>query len=316
MTDLNTQAVEVVETATEIQKAISQVKGFVVYSFQDEQRAQQTLEALTEEVLLDKVFKPCGKYDAIKTGFTPFTGEDENFLLKVKGSVMFQITNQVKKPHGALVKKLCKAAEAKYKLDNGVEKIDKETKDIIKMGVIEELLPTTTPEEPKTTLLWVTGKHLIVGEGGYKKAEDLVCLVRNTIGSIPVAPIEVEEDVQEKLTIMLSKGYDQSIVLLNSVHLTNEDSKGIISFSKESLYDIDVKKHLEEGCLVSKMQMTHELEIDFTLNKDFEFTGVKVDKEVLAGSADLGAMIITVDQVNKAVAEVVEVFGGEVNEEA
>lgn len=314
MTEQNTQ-VEVVET-TEIQTAIAQVKGFTVYTFDSKELAQNVLSTLTEEVLSDKVFTHCGKFDAIKTGFTPFEGEGANFLLTVKGSSMFQITTQVKKPHGATIKKLCKAAEIKYKADNDVEAVDKETKDIIKMGVIEELLPTTTPEDPKTTLLWVSGKHLIVGEGSYKKSEDIVCFVRATVGSIPVEPIGVNEDVQQKLTDMLLKGYDETVVLLNLVHLTNEDSKGVIKFEKESIYDVDVKKHLDEGCLVSKMQLSYNLEMDFTLNKDFEFTGVKVDKEVLAGSADLGAMIITVDQVNKTVEEVVEVFGGEsVNEE-
>ena len=323
MTEVNTQVENTVEVeATEIQKSIAEVKGFVVYKFPNKEQTEQVLSTLTEEVLLDSVFKPCGKYDAMKSGFTPFKSEDTNFLLKVKGSVMFQVSTQEKKPHTPTVKKLCKIEEAKYKLENDIEKLDKDAKAIIKMSVIEGLLPTTTPEDPKTTLLWVTGEYLIVGNPTYKKSEEFVATLRQAVGSCPVEPIEVVEDVSEQLTFMLETRLNDTIALLNLVHLGKEGSKAVIKFEKEDLlggelgsngkkvYDVEVKPHLKEDFKVSKMQLTKDFEIDFTLNDEFEFSGIKVDKEVLSGSKDLGALIITVDEVNKAVDSVVKVFGG------
>jgi DNA recombination-dependent growth factor C len=306
-----TQNVVVEAQETEIQKAISQVKGFVVYTFETPEQATSVLDNLTEDVLLDKVFKPCGKYDQLKSGFTAFDGEGENFLLKVKGSTMFQVTTQEKRPHSATVKKLCKQAENKYQADNGIEKLDKETKDIIKIGVVESLIPTTEPEEPVTTLLWITGKYLVVGCATYKKSEDFVSTVRNVIGSCPAQPVEVSCDVQDKLTEMLSKKHDDTISLLNLVHLVNEESKGVVKFEKESLYDAEVKNHLDDGCKVSKIQLTKDYECDFTLNKDLEFSGVKVCKDILSGAKDLGALIITVDEINKVIGEIVKLFDKE-----
>jgi len=317
MTDLNTQ-VEVVETATEIQKAISQVKGFVVYKFKSEAIAQNVLEALTEEVLAAKPFTPCCKYDQFKTGFTPFTAEGCNYILQTKGVTAFQVTEQFKKPKAITVKRKCKVEEDKYMKEHDIEKLDKESKDIIKMSVIESLLPTTDPDEEKTSLLWITEDSLIVGCPTYKKAEELVATVRDVVGSLPVTPLTVKVDVAEKLTDMLSSGYSETLVLGDKVELTHSDpsNKGVISFNKESLYYVEVKKHLAEGCLVNKIQLSNDELMMFTLNTEMEFSGIKVDKEVLAGSRDMGALIVTIDEVNRCTKEVVEVFGGEASEEA
>lgn len=292
------------------EKTIASVKGFVIYEFESSEQAENVVSSLSEELLLESVFKPCGKYDAFKNGFTAFDGEGESFLLKVKGSTLLQVTNQEKKPHSATVKKLCKIDETKYMAENDLEKLDKDTKDIIKMSVIERLIPTTEPEDPVTTLLWITGSYLIVGCATYKKAEDFVATLRDVVGSCPVQPIEITCDVQDKLTEMLSKKQDDVISLMNLAHLTNEDSKGVIKFEKDSLLDAEVKKHLDDGCKVSKMQLTKDYECDFTLDKEFQFSGVKIDKDILSGSKGLGSLILTVDEVNKAVDEVVKLFNG------
>lgn len=317
MTELNTQ-VETnesneTEAATqEALKTLAPVKGFVIYTFEDKEQANQTLEALTEDVLNEKMFKPCGKYDAIKSGYAQFNGEGDSYLLNVKGSTMLQIAVQKKVPHAATVKKLCKAKEKQYCLANGVEKVDKDTKADIKLAVIESLIPSTDANEPETTLLWVTGKYLVVGCATYKKAEDYVSVVRGTIGSCPVTPIEVAKDVQEQLTKMLSDDYCENIVLMDSVSLESNEEKGIIQFQKSSLYDIEKKKHLTDGYIVNKMQLSNEERCTFTVNKDFEFSGVKISKSVLAGTQDIGAVIVTVSEVNETINEMLDIFGGEV----
>lgn len=302
-----TEQIQQEEQVIEVVQDLATVEGFVIYTFDNNEQVEQVLLALTEEVLGENTFKPCGKYDQFKSGFTPFTDEGADYLLKVKGSTMFQVTTQVKKPHGATVKKLCKAKELAFMKENDLDKVDKEAKDLIKLSVIESLIPDTVAEDPKTTLVWITEDYLIVGEPSYKKAEEFVATVRDVIGSCPVKPLEVV-DVSKKLTTMLKDGYDETLALLNLAHLVNEDTKAVIKFEKERLLDAEVKRHIEDGFVVSKMQMTLDYETDFTINDEFEFSGVRVSKDVLSGSKDIGAMIIVVDEINKVVAECVKVF--------
>lgn len=311
-----TEELQVVEQNTKVEalKTLAQVKGFVIYSFNNEEQAAQTVQALTEETLKDKMFKPCGTYDQFKSGYAQFNGEGDNFTLSVKGSTMFQIATQEKKPHAATVKKLCKAKEKEYLLSTGLEKLDSEAKAEIKFEVVESLIPETEPNAPETTLLWVTGKHLVVGCATYKKAEEYVSVVRGTVGSCPVQPIEVVKEVQDELTNMLAKDYCEQLVLMDLVHLENPNEKGLIKFERDSLYDVEKKKHLLDGYVVQKMQISNEERCTFTLNKDFEFSGVKLSKDVLCGMKDIAATIVTVAEINSTIKEVVEVFGGELEE--
>mgnify|MGYP003651421304 CR=1 FL=1 len=124
-----------------------------------------------------------------------------------------------------------------------------------------------------------------------------------------MTPLEVGVDVSEKLTEMLSKNYNESLVLLNLAHLSDEEGKSVVKFEKGDLYDADCKGHIKEGFKVKKMQLSLDFDIDFTVNDELEFTGIKVSKDVLAGTADLGALIMMVSEINKVVDEVVGVFG-------
>ncbi|MCP4985257.1 MAG: recombination-associated protein RdgC [Colwellia sp.] len=306
MTELNTGTQEAVEFTPK--QELAKLNSFVVYQFQVEEDSESCLNNLTEEVLLENVFKPCGSIDQFKVGFSPFVGEGSNFILKTNGSTLFQITSQEKKPHGALVKRKCKEAEAKFMKENELEKLDKEQKALIKDTVVRSLLPETSPEDPKTALVWIKDDKLIVGAGTYNKAEEFVCLIRSVLGSCPVEPLQVEADVADKMTSMLDKGYDETIVLQNLVHLNHEQRKGVVKYEKEDIYSVDPSKHLKEGFKVSKMQMSYDLLVDFTLDTELQFTQVKSDKDFLQNSKDIAALIITVGGINQLVNEVVKVF--------
>ncbi len=308
MTELNNSVkTETVEEFVPKQELAS-LKGFVVYQFSVENAVEGCLNNLTEETLLDNVFRGCGKYDQEKLGFSPFSGEGDNFLLTTNGSTLFQVTKQVKRPHGATVKRKCKETEDKFKKENELETLDKDQKALIKETVVRSLLPETEPNEPVTTLVWIKDDKLIVGVPNYNKAEELVGEVRSALGNCPVEPLEVGADVAMKLTEMLQTHYEDTLVLQNLVHLEHEQMIGVIKYEKECLYNVDASKHLKDGFTVSKMQMSYDLIVDFTLNTDLEFSGVKADKEFLQKSVDIGALIITVGGVNQAVAEVIEVF--------
>lgn len=309
MVEQNTVSEEVVEAAESV-KANANIKGCVVYKFENEEEANLVALLLTEELLANNPFKECGKYDQYQTGFTQFLGEGNSYLLKTSNIVAFQVTEQYKKPKAITVKRKCKVAEANYMKDNNVDKIDKESKDIIKQTVIEGLLPTTDPDEEKTYAVWISGDMIIVGAPTYKKGEDIVATIREVVGSLPVKPLTVCVDVASALTHLLSVGYDEKLMLGSKVELTDEDpaNKGVIVFSKESLYNAEVAKHLKEGFLVNKMQMSNDDLIDFTINTDLEMSGLTVNKDVLCGAKDLAALLITINEVGRCVKEVVTVL--------
>jgi len=220
-----------------------------------------------------------------------------------------QITTQTKKVHTEELKRKCKAAEAKYKIDNGLEDLDKETKEIIKHTMIEEMLPSTPAGKEETVALWVTGDTLTVGVASYKKGEEAVATLRNVIGSLPVFPVEVVEEVTNKLTSMVRAEYHETLVLADKVEMLGEDEKSVITFAKGSVYDADTQQHIQAGAKVTKLQLEHDGVVTFTINANLEMSGLKIEKSVLGGVKDEGARKAVI-WVDKTVDEVVKVFGG------
>ena len=119
-----TQVVEVSSVETEVNKEIAAVKSFVVYQFESETLAKEAINTLSEDLLLEHKFTPCQKHDALKQGFSAFDGVDDLMTLPFKGVVAMQVTTQIKRPHGAAVKKLCRIEETKYKEENELDKLD------------------------------------------------------------------------------------------------------------------------------------------------------------------------------------------------
>ena len=288
----------------------AQIKGSNVYKFVDLEVAKNIVKLLTEDTLSSKQFKECGDYDSLKVGFTPFV--EDSYLLETKGSVAFQVTSQKKTPKSSQVKALCKEKEKVYMEENGLEDLDKETKDEIKRLVVESLLPSTFPDEPVTVVMWITENTLMVGTPSSKKAEELISFVRGVIGTLPVTPLAVKEDVTQKLTDMVSVGYSETITLGNKVELIGEEGE-TITFAKCDVSMADTETHIDNGAMVSKLGMEHDGAMKFVLNTDLEISAIKVNKDILMGSKDIGALIVTMDEVNLTVKGIVELFGGVVD---
>lgn len=292
---------------------VAKIGGAVVYKFDSEEVAKSAVETITNELLQGREFKECGKHDSIKAGFSPFS--EDNFLLQTANTTAVQISTQTKKVHSEELKRKCKKAELKHMEDYGVEEVSKEDKEEIKHRMTEEMLPDTPAGKIGTVALWITGNTLTVGVGNYKKGEEAVSMLRGIVGSIPVTPLEVPLDVADKLTDMVTKGYGETVVLADKVELLEEDGKNTITFAKGSIYDKDTGKHIKDGATVSKVQMEFDGSVLFTTNTELELSGIKIDKRVLDGQKDVGALIVSMDELDKLGDELVSIFGGVKTEE-
>jgi recombination associated protein RdgC len=283
------------------------VKGFTVFKFEDKEVAQNVLSTITEDVLSDREFVECGKHDALKQGYTSFT--DGSFILNNGASTAVNITTQTKKVKKSELDRRCKKAEKSWMQEHGEEVVPKDVKEDFKFTITQEMLPETPADKEVTSLLWITGDKLIVGVPTFKKAEDLISFLRMTIGSLPVEPVEVVEDIPAKLTSLVEKEYCEDIVLAEKVEMVTEEGAKIV-FSKGSVYDQDTLKHIKDGATVTKLMLECD-GVTFVLNDKLEASGLKVDKDILCGGKDEAADIITMSEIDRVVKGVVDLFGGE-----
>ncbi len=284
------------------------IAGAVQYQFTEGNTSEASLANLTNEALSQRIFTPCGDHDARKVGFTPFS--EGEFILETVNYKAVMITEQTKKPNSAEVNRRCKKKEAEYIVENNLEegKVDKETKDLIKLAIIESMLPETSAGKEVTTLVWIHGDNVTVGCPSYNKAEDMVDMLRLAVGTLPVEVLDIK-DVSETLTDHVKKGYDDRMYFWDKVEMVTED-KGVVKLEKGSVYQALTKPYLDKGAFVVKLQYQYDGAIIFTLNDKLELSGIKVDKDVLCNAKDLGAAVVTMDELIKVFNEIKKVFGG------
>lgn len=290
-----------------------QIKGATLYTFNNLEEAQTTLSAITSELLSEKEFTPLTKESILagSTGYTPF--EDGEFVLQVShDTIAVQVTQQVKKPKSSEVKRRCAKQEKAYMKDNNLEALSKDIKADIKNLIITEMLPDTFPDTEVTTVLWITKDKLTVGVGSQKKAEDLIDFLRLTLGGLPVATVLTDKTPTDVMTDMVDKEYNEALVLCEKVEMISEEG-GKIAFCKESVYNVSYQQHIKDGATVVKLALEHNGGVEFTINDKLEFTGVKINKDFLAGSKGEGSLVITIDEINKMSEEVIKVMGGRLN---
>ena len=292
-----------------------QIKGLVQYIFKDTATTNEFIKTLTQEALEVQEFSTCSESQAFSFGFTPFT--DGGFTLESKEGLLFQVTTQYKKPKASQVKHLCKQKEKEFMETNLVEKIDSDTKAIIKEDVIKSLLPTTFPDDPQTVLMWIKGNVLTVSSASYKKAEELISEIRNYLGSFAVIPLKTIKDPLDVMAEMVLTKYNETITLGTQVELEPVEEGATMKFSKELVSNMDISKHIEtkidgvmtEISFVTKLELDYEGSV-FKINDKLEYTGVKVSKEFTTGSKDEAAMLISIGEINSATEEVVKLMGG------
>jgi recombination associated protein RdgC len=146
----------------------------------------------------------------------------------------------------------------------------------------------------------------VLVDGNYKKAENLLALLRKAIGSLPVVPFEGDCGIGDKLDdLVLEKG---KLIFTLGNKATFGTPEVTHSISKGSLYDSNAKDLVNDGYMTTSLQLELEGTL-FTLKDTLDIDGIKFDKELfseLEKGDEAGSMLIKLSEVDKLVKEVIE----------
>ncbi|ABR75211.1 recombination-associated protein RdgC [Actinobacillus succinogenes] len=226
-------------------------------------------EEALQQNLTQNAYHPCGQSDMSRFGWsTPLRGAE---LLHF--SVGKQILLVAHKEE-----KIIPSHVVKRELDNRIDeleqkenrKLKKTEKQALKDDVVSVLLPRAFSKNQQTAIWINTETNLIyIDAASSKRAEDVLALLRKSLGSLPVVPLAFANEPALMMTNWIARNeMPQYLTALEEAELKAADDKGIIRCKNQPLDSEEILSHLEKGKFITKLALDWETHLSFVLNDD------------------------------------------------
>ncbi|WP_136678642.1 recombination-associated protein RdgC [Neptunomonas sp. XY-337] len=242
-----------------------------------------TPEALSA-ALSEHVFTGCKSQELGRFGWTkPHSAlNDDALVFAAHGALLICAQKEEKILPPKVIKKALDERIAVIEQNQG-RKVYRKEKLLLKDEIILDLLPRAFSNYTQTRCLIIPAAGLIMVDSARSKpAEELLNLLRNSLGSLPVAL----PDVHHSPAVVMSEWLKQE---RESRPFTCEDActlkavgseLGYVRIKDQSVFDDEVKAHLESGLLVDRLSLTWDNTLKFALDADLSLKGIHLTEEL------------------------------------
>lgn len=242
------------------------------------------------ECLSQFAYTPCKELERSKFGWVPPLGHETEELVHSSPDWSFISAYKETKELPAAV--INKALNEKVKERETAEgrPLKKSEKDAIKDALFTELLPRAFSKY-LTINVFINLKagFIVVDSSSFNKAEDVLALLRKSLGSLPVIPAIPQSDIGSTMTEWvkeweLPSGFNvEHEVDLVSVVKDGGDAK----FKNQDLDAAEIKACLDANKVVSKLRMNWQNRLSFSLSDKGAITRLKFSDEIECQNGDI-----------------------------
>ncbi|MBS4155391.1 recombination-associated protein RdgC [Cobetia sp. MC34] len=278
------------------------------------------------ECLPEYRFRPVSGVEAKRIGWVPPAGRDSDALVhEVSGHYLISALYQDRILPSSVIKDELDERVAEREATEG-RPLRRREKLTLKEQIYEELLPRAFTRSKRTDLWWSRRSGLIaINASTAKRAEEVLDLLRHTLGSLKVTPLAVAQPPSQVMTTWLKdvSSRPEGLIVGDAVTLTAPGGEdGVL---RARLYDLDgeeIQTALSLGRIVSQMSVELDGKVAMMLCDDMSlkqlhFADAIIDEAnaqdddedpVLRLEADFALMAGLLDQV---ASDLISWMGGE-----
>ncbi len=283
-----------------------------------------------EAQLSEKSFQPCASTQASSFGWVSPLGNNSNdssvLLTHTIGkSTMLCVRQEERILPSSVINDALNEKLDLMQAESGRRPVGKH-KQSIKDELVLTLLPKAFTRSKRTYAYFDQDTQLMfVDASSNNKAEELVELLRQTLGSLPVVPLKTNTLPIIMMTSWL-KGNDlkDDFLIKDECELRESDDEGaILRCKRQDLSSEEIQMHLDSGKEVTKLAVSWNDSLECIIEDDLSIKRLKFSDELLEQAADDGAedaaaqfdadFNLMTGELARFIPRLVEVMGGEQN---
>lgn len=284
-----------------------------------------------ETQLAEKSFHPCASTQASSFGWVaPLSSVTENNSTQLSHTIGKTTMICVR-----LEERILPSSVINDELNNKLDAIQSETgrrpvgkhKQSIKDELILTLLPKAFTRSKRTyAYIDQQAQLLVVDASSSNKAEELMELLRQSIGSLPAVPLKTKTLPTLLMTNWLKgENLKDDFLIKDECELKESDDEGaILRCKRQDLSSDEIQMHLNNGKEVTKLAINWNDTIECVLENDLAIKRLKFSDELLEqadndGAEDAAARFdadfnLMTGELSRFIPRLVEILDGDVQE--